>query len=93
MRGNQSTGDVGYASTAQFSELINGLLDHRTIAEIQKRTIKQGRCNPVPEFFHGKSDGDDIVAWRLKLDKISSRLQRMRSVTFIIDELLLSILF
>ena len=44
--------------------------DGRTVAEIQKNVIKQGKRNPVSRLFHAKEDKDAIAAWGKDLDRM-----------------------
>ena len=52
----------------------------RTVAEIEKDITKQGRRNPTSRFFHPKSDGKKMTAWRGELNRIL-QIFNVRSVT------------
>jgi len=52
------------------------------IAEIQRKTTKQGERNAVSRFFHATSDKETIAGWRLDLDRILN-VFNVRSVVFV----------
>ena len=41
----------------------NGL-NHRTVAAIQKQTVKKGKRNVFSRFIHKKGDKDAIAGWK-----------------------------
>ena len=45
-------------------------LHRRTVAEIQRKVIKQSGRNPVSRLLHAKNDKEAIAAWRLDLNRI-----------------------
>lgn len=45
-------------------------LNRRTVAEIQKRIIDQGKRHPVSRVLHTKTDRDMIAVWRQDLNRI-----------------------
>jgi hypothetical protein len=45
-------------------------LDRRTVAEIQRKVIKQSGRNAVSRFLHAKNDGGAIAGWKLDLNRI-----------------------
>ena len=62
---------MSYTSVARFGELTDDdILDRRTVAEIQRKIIKQSGNNPVSRLFHAKNDKETIATWRLDLDRI-----------------------
>ena len=58
--------------------------DHRTVAEIQRRVIKQSRRNVVSRLFHAKNDKETIAAWKSDLNRIL-HVFNVCSVTFHLD--------
>ena len=60
--------------------LTNDACYCRTVAEIQRKVIKQSRRNPVSRLFHSTGDKDIIAAWRLDLNRII-HVFNVRSVT------------
>jgi len=40
------------------------------VAEIRRKTIKQGERNVVTRFFHAASDKETIAGWRSDLNRI-----------------------
>jgi len=44
--------------------------DLRTVADIQRKIIKQGKRNAVTQFFHAKNDKETIAAWRVDLNRM-----------------------
>ena len=53
--------------------------------EIQKKTIKRSKRNPVSRLLHAKNDKDVIAAWKLDLD----RILRVFNVCFVVAARLL----
>ena len=45
-------------------------LDGRTVAEIQRKAMKQSERNAVSRLFHAKYNKEKIVAWKLDLNRI-----------------------
>lgn len=48
----------------------DGLIARRTVAEIQKRVIERDKRNPILELLRVRNDRDEIVAWKLELNRI-----------------------
>jgi hypothetical protein len=71
---------VGPATRTSNCPLIRNTLNHRTVADIQKKLVKWGKRNMVSRRFHAKEDKETIVAWRLDLERIL-RAFKVRSVT------------
>ena len=42
----------------------------RTVAEIQRRVIKQSKRNSVSRLFHAKNDKEKVAAWKSDLNRI-----------------------
>ena len=53
-----------------LEQLTDDVLDCRTVAEIQKRVIKQSRRNAVSKLFHARNDKETITAWKMDLNRI-----------------------
>jgi hypothetical protein len=47
----------------------DNVLDYRTVAEIQKKVIKQSGRNAVSRLFHAKNDKETIAAWKSNLNR------------------------
>ena len=45
-------------------------LDCRTVAEVQRKIVKQSGRNTVSRLFNAKSDKETIAAWKLELNAI-----------------------
>ena len=45
-------------------------LNRRTVAEIQRKIVGQGKRRAVSRFSYAKSDKDAIVGWRQDLNRI-----------------------
>jgi len=56
-----------HASSASLTMLS---ADLRTVADIQRKVIKQGKRNAVTQLFHAKNDKEMIAAWRADLNRI-----------------------
>ena len=61
---------MSYTSGARFGELTDDVPDRRTVAEIQRKVIKQSGNNPVSRLFHAKNDKEMITSWKLDLNRI-----------------------
>ena len=57
-------------SDADFGRVTYQNPDRRTVAEIQRDTIKRGKRNTVSRLFHAKQDKEMIIAWRSELNGI-----------------------
>src|SRR5712691_5907305 len=55
---------------AQSSQFTDGALDGRTVAEIQRKMIKQSGRNAALRFVLAKADGGTIAAWKSELNGI-----------------------
>ena len=44
--------------------------DRRTVAEMQRKAIKQGKRNAASRLFHTKFDKDTIACWKQDLNRI-----------------------
>jgi hypothetical protein len=58
---------TGYPHAKRF---IHRRHDRRTVVEIQKKVVKQGKRNAVSRFVNYKNDKDKIAAWKRGLDRI-----------------------
>ena len=54
-------------------------LNHRTVADVQKKIVKQGKRNAVSQLLHAKKDKDMIAACRREVNRIL-RIFNVRSV-------------
>ena len=50
-----------------LSSPLTDALYRRTLAEIQRKVVKQGKRNVASRFVHSKGDKDKIVAWKQDL--------------------------
>ena len=57
-------------------------LDHRTVAEIQRKVIKQSGRNAVSRLVHAANDKETIAAWKLDLNRIL-HVFNVRCATFV----------
>lgn len=71
-------------------QLTNDALNHRTVAEIQRKVVDQGKRNLFSRLFHARDDQGKITAWGLELDRIL-RVFNVRRVAF--TRLSLTIMF
>lgn len=46
------------------------VLDHRTVAELQNKIVKQGGRGTITRFFYARNDKEMIVAWKYDLNRI-----------------------
>ena len=46
------------------------MVNHRTVAEIQRKAVKRGKRSAVSRLLHAKYDKDVIAAWKLDLNRI-----------------------
>jgi len=53
-----------------LEDSTDDVLDRRTVAEIQRKVIKQGGNNPVSRLLRAKNDKEMITAWKLDLNKV-----------------------
>jgi len=53
-----------------LSQFTDNILDRRTVAEIQRKVIKQSERNAVSRLFHAKSDKETIAGWKAELNRI-----------------------
>ena len=53
-----------------LSDSLTGVLDRRTLAEIQRKVVKQGKRNAASRFIHAKGDKDKIAAWKQDLVRV-----------------------
>jgi hypothetical protein len=70
MRGDKPVNDVGPTSGIHIGWLADNLYDRRTVAEIQRKVIKQSGRNPVSRLLHARYDKEKIAAWRLELNRV-----------------------
>ena len=49
---------------------LSAALYHRTLGEIQRKVVKQGKRNVASRLFHAKGDKDEIVAWKQDLLRV-----------------------
>ena len=45
-------------------------LNHRTVAEIQRKVVNQGGRDAASRLFHANNDKEMIATWRSDLNKI-----------------------
>jgi len=55
--------DVSVTST-------NHVIDRKTVAEIQKKVVKQSGKHRISRFLHARSDKDTIAGWKSELNRI-----------------------
>ena len=60
---------MSYTNGMKFGELTNNVFGCRTVAEIQRKVIKQHRENPVSRLFHAKNNKETITNWKLDLNQ------------------------
>jgi len=53
-----------------FVAPTNHAIDCRTVAEIQRKVIKQSGKHKVSQFLRAKSDKDTIAGWKSDLNRI-----------------------
>ena len=46
------------------------MLDHRTVADIQTKAVKQSGRNCISRFFYARKDKKKITAWKSELNRI-----------------------
>ena len=61
---------MSWTSDAYPKQSTYKVLDRRTVAEVQKKVIKQSGQDPFSRQFYEKDDKDTIVAWKLDLNGI-----------------------
>jgi hypothetical protein len=61
---------VSRGSSGHFGYPIDDAVDRRTVAEIQRKIVKQGKRNAVSRHFHSKNDEETIATWRSDLNRI-----------------------
>ena len=61
---------------------LTDTLDHRTLAEIQRKVVKQGKRHGFSRFVLAKSDKDKIAAWRQDLLRVLN-VFNVRLITFV----------
>jgi len=54
--------------------------NRRTVAEIRRNIIKQGKRNAISQRFHKKSNNEAIASWKLDLDRVLHDFN-VRSIT------------
>ena len=69
MRCDKPIDDVSWTSHIPVF-FTNNVLDRRTVAEVQRKVIKQGGRNAVSRFFHARDDKEMIAAWKYELNRI-----------------------
>ena len=69
---------MGSTSGTRFWYLT---LDRRTVAEIERKVIKQSGRNTISRVFHAKNDKEAIVAWKLDLNR-TLHVFNVRSAAF-----------
>lgn len=50
--------------------IIDNALDHRTVAEIQRKVARLSKLNPVCRFLRARTDKHTIARWKAELNKI-----------------------
>ena len=53
-----------------MDQFTDGALDHRTVAEIERKITKQSRRNAVSRLIHARNDKDMIAGWKLDLGRV-----------------------
>ena len=76
----------------KFEYFADDILDHRTGGETQRKIVNQNGRNPIPRLVHMKNSGEMIVARKADLNRILHAIH-VCSVTFLLAQLLLTILF
>jgi hypothetical protein len=49
---------------------LTDIINRRTVTEIQRKVVKQGKRNPISRFILAKSNKDKIAAWRQDLVRV-----------------------
>ena len=57
-------------SAAYARQFVHQVLNHRTVAVIQKYIVKRGKRTIVPQFFRGKGDEELFASWESDFDEI-----------------------
>ena len=71
MRGDKSVDDVGETiGNAHFESLVYHVFGSRTVAEIQRKVIKQRGRNAVSRILNAKNDRETITAWKSDLSRM-----------------------
>jgi hypothetical protein len=73
---------VSDSGDAQFEYFTDIAIDRRTVAEIERKIIKQGKRNAVSRLVHAKNDKETITGWRSDLNRILL-VFNVRSVVFV----------
>ena len=68
-------------NSAESGWLADGVLYHRTVAEIQRKIVKKSGRSTVSRLFNAKTDKETIAAWKLELNGIL-QVFNVRSFTF-----------
>ena len=55
---------------ATLTNTLTDVLDHRTLAKIQEKVVRQGKRNALHRFVLSKSDQGKIAAWNRDLDRL-----------------------
>ena len=53
-----------------LSSPLTGALYRRTLAEIQRKVVKQGKRNVASRFIRAKGDKDKIAGWKQDLLRV-----------------------
>ena len=53
-----------------LSDSLTGVLDYRTLTEIQRKVNKQGKRNVTSRLAYAKGDKDKIAAWKQDLLRV-----------------------
>jgi len=53
-----------------FATCTNHTIDCRTVAEIQRKIMKQSGKHKFSQFLHARSDKDTIAGWKSDLNRI-----------------------
>ena len=70
MRCNNSVDDVSWTRDAYAGRSTYQVLNRRTVAEVQRKVIKQSGRNSALRLFHAKKDKETIAAWKVDLNRI-----------------------
>ena len=61
---------MSWTCNARDKRLTYWDLNRRTVAEIQKKMVKQGKRSAASRFLHTKSDKETIAAWKKDLTRV-----------------------
>ena len=53
-----------------LSDSLADSIDRRTLTEIQRKVVKQGKRNPASRLFYARGDKDKIAGWKQDLVRV-----------------------